>query len=511
MTGKEKGPTWVNGAHESQINKQNSPSLSVQQDWISPPKYEMESCVRHIRNTRTKRTDLGNAQLFAELFRRDIRFCHAHGAWFYWDGLLWREDSSGEMIRYAKRFNQALLEAAKIEEVEEIQKEQLKWVLASQSRNRIESMMKLATAQCGIPISPHEFNADPMLFCVENGTLDLRDGNFRKPERWDYITKRARVRFEHGADCHRWKEFIRQICCDDEQLARYLQKIAGLLLTGKTDEQCFFVFYGGSANGKSVFVKVIQHLLGDYCRTTPPETFMEKRNAGGPSPDLARLMGARGVFASEASDRGVLSEETIKRVTGQDAIVCRRLHMDYFEYYPQFKYILVTNHKPTIRGQDNAIWRRVRLVPFKTTIPSDKQDRHLFEKLQSESSGILNWALEGLRMYLLDGLDPPECVATATLEYRSEMDIIGDWFEECCELDADARVLMKDAYVSYNMWCKESGHFPFSKKNFGIRLREQGISEAKSGSNRYYLGFRIWSTDCGSRTEQVILDFKRNG
>ena len=162
------------------------------------------------------------------------------------------------------------------------------------------------------------------------------------------------------------------------------------------------------------------------------------------------------------------------------------------------------NHKPTIRGDDHAIWRRMRLIPFTVIVPPEKQERDLIEQLAAELSGILNWALEGLRAYQKEGLSPPKCVTEATQEYRSEMDIIGDWIDECCIEEPEAKIPMSDAYASYSAWCKFSGHRPFSKKRFGQRLRNRGLEVDRTGKKRFYVGLTLKQMRPGEILDQPV-------
>ena len=187
----------------------------------------------------------------------------------------------------------------------------------------------------------------------------------------------------------------------------------------------------------------------------------------------------------------MLAEEVVKQVTGQDKIACRRLYGDIFEFIPQFKAIVATNHLPVIRGDDHAIWRRIRLIPFTVTIPDEEQDRDLIDSFGNELPSILNWALDGLHAYQREGLSPPTCVVEATKEYRSEMDIIGDWIAECCVEGSAFQASMKDVYSSYRVWCISSGHFPFSKKRFGQRLRGRGITDGRNSRGRFYVGLAL--------------------
>ena len=468
------------------------------------PKYEMPALVRRLKPIKANYTDLGNGRRLVGLFGADIRFCPEHKRWLVWDGSRWVWDEVGEINRYAKLVIRVMYGRASEEQDEDTSTRISGWAFMSESAYRIQKMIELAQTEHGIPILASELDNDPNLLGVQIGVIDLRTGQLLAPRREQYITKQCPVVFDPDADCPQWQRFIDRITGGDKDLARYLQCVAGYFLTGSTREQCLFILHGPGANGKSVFLRVIQKLMGTYARSTPPATLMVRRNPDSPSPDLARLHGVRLALAFEPREGAMLAEEIVKQITGQDKITCRKLYGDIFEYVPQFKVVLTTNHLPTIRGNDHAIWRRIRLIPFTVIIPPEEQDRDLIEKLMGELPGILNWAVEGLRAYQDEGLKPPTCVVAATQEYRSDMDIIGDWIDECCIVDPDARVPMRDAYASYRDWCKASGHYPFAKKRFGQRLRDRGIGEARTSRERFYVGLALKRQEPGDVLEQTV-------
>ena len=264
-----------------------------------------------------------------------------------------------------------------------------------------------------------------------------------------------------------------------------------------------FILYGKGANGKSVFLRTIGALLGDYCMTTPPETLMTRRNSGGPSPDLARLPGARLVIATEPNEGCSLDETTVKLITGQDKIICRHLYGNLFEYIPQFKVMLATNHKPIIRGDDHAIWRRIHLIPFDVSFSGSQRNPHLLEQLLSELPGIFCWAVEGALEYQRIGLAPPKRLVDVTAEYRSDMDMFGDWIEERCIEDSSATTSVGDLYESYKEWSKLSGYQTLGKIRFSNRLADRGYGRNRSGKVRSFKGLAIKPTP---EEEKIELD-----
>jgi len=434
---------------------------------------------------------LGNVRRLVAKFGQNLRYCPQHGAWLYWDEQRWRRDELGQINQFAKSIVRDMYLRAFRQENEEAREKLVRWALQSEYVGRIAAMIELAKTEPGIPVAPRELDREPMLLGVENGVVELHTGELRPAKREDLITKQAGVAFDPNAECPKWTEFLQTIFDGDKDLIAYHQRLVGYCLTGLTSEQFLFIPWGQGANGKSVLWETIKALLGDYAATTPPEMLMKRRNPGGPSPDLARLQGVRLSLACEPEEGSLLAESIVKRITGQDTIACRELYGKIFEYQPQFKTVLITNHKPIIRGDDHAIWRRIQLIPHPVTIPPEMQDKRLFKTLRAELPGILNWALKGLRAYLKDGLAPPSCVDEAVREYRSEMDILGDWIADCAIEEPDCRTLVRDLYGSYQVWCMESGHHPFSKKRFSQKLDERGFERSKTGEGRNFIGLRL--------------------
>ena len=251
------------------------------------------------------------------------------------------------------------------------------------------------------------------------------------------------------------------------------------------------IFYGPGANGKTTLIETVRSLLGDYGMQAPAETFLEKRDTGIPN-DVARLRGARFVAATETAEGRRLNEALVKRMTGGDTIVARFMRGEWFEFPATFKVVLATNHRPEIRGTDEAIWRRIRLVPFTVTIPAEERDHELPAKLRAELPGILRWAVEGCLAWQRDGLDTPEAVVAATADYRSEMDLLGEFIEDCCIVDPNVRSKASDLYNRFNYWSDQSGQrVRLTQQAFGRRLNERGFDQSRSNSARWWVGVGI--------------------
>ena len=425
-------------------------------------------------------TDLGNAERMAADYKTVLRFCHEQNTWLLWDGSRWARDTTGEIILYGADTVRAIYVDAIRERDKAKRQELVKHAIKSEGEPRMRAMISLAKSQPGIPVQPAELDFDPSLLNVENGTINLKTGKLQPHRQEDLITKIAPVEYDPEAKCPLFDKFLDRMMGENEDLKRFLQKAVGYSLTGDTSEQCLFMLHGAGQNGKSTFIETIRALQGDYARQTEFATFLANdRGNDRVRNDLARLDGARFVSAVEAEPGQRLSEVVVKQITGSDKIAARFLYQEFFEFVPQFKLFLATNHKPDIRGTDLAIWRRVRLIPFAVTIPENERDNHLLDRLKAELPGILNWALDGCLDWQEDGLRVPREVEVATSEYREEMDPIASFIEEHCVLGPDNQNSAAILYKSYMGWCDEEGERPITKKAFGMRLSERGFEQIR--------------------------------
>jgi putative DNA primase/helicase len=292
---------------------------------------------------------------------------------------------------------------------------------------------------------------------------------------------------------------VNNIMNDDVEMVEYLQKLVGYILTGKCSEQAMCFFYGSGANGKSTFINVICQLLGDYSSQLNSECLMVQKGsgAGAANPDIARLRGARLAVANELEEGSKLSETLVKSLTGQDPVVCRHLYQAPFEYLPNFKLVMVGNHKPHINGTDNGIWRRIRFIEFGASIPKSEQDPWLEQKLKQELSGILNWAIEGCLMWQKDGLGQPEKVKQQTAEYQRGEDVVQAWIDECCDLvddDSPASMSANALFQSYTYWASDSREWQMKKRSFYQKMEERGFSKVRHSSGMVIKGIRLKSS-----------------
>lgn len=435
-------------------------------------------------------SDLGNARRFIARHGANHRYV-ADWGWLHFDGQRWTRDRYGAAERGAKdTVLSAYAEAGQIDNSAQ-RREFLRHLIRSESARSIGAMLESARTEPEISAKPEHFDTDPWLFNCANGTLDLRTGDLLPHCREHYITRCSPVTYSASATGPIFAAFLNRIMAGNGALIAFIQRFFGYALTGSTSEQCFAIFHGCGANGKSTLLGAAQHVLGNYAISSTMETFLIKRHEG-INNDLARLAGARLVAATEVEGGRKLAESLVKQLCGGDKISARFLHREFFEFEPAFKLVLASNHKPTIAGTDNAIWRRVRLVPFNVTIPEAEQDHDLPAKLKGEAAGILRWMLQGCIDWQRDGLGAPEEVREATHTYRLEQDILGAFLDEACELVPDIGTAAGNLYSAYELWCESNGERAQAQRRFGAALTERGFSRQRQSNGRIsYLGLAL--------------------
>ena len=458
-------------------------------------------------------TDSGNAERFAKRNERNVRYCHQWGKWLIWDGTRWKEDSSGEAHRLAKyTARQINAEAATIpvepkgEDNKPSHKDRLvAWAKKSESKTALTAMLILAQNELDVSVTSDALDTNPWLFNCANGTIDLRSGELRPHNRADLITKSSPVIYDPQAAAPRWESFLERVLPDAE-MRSYVQRACGYTLTGSTEEQCLFFLYGNGKNGKSKFTYALEQLLGDYWGKTRAETLMQKRDQGGISNDVAALRSLRLCTVSEVNEGQRLNEALIKDLSGGDTLSARFLHQEFFSFRPNFKILMYGNHKPTIKGTDEGIWRRIRLIPFLVTIPPEERDPNLEKRFDAELSGILQWVVRGCLKWQEKGLQDPATVTDATQAYRQEMDNTEQFLSDRCTKEPDKEkecfVYCGCLYDNYVEWCKVAGEHPYSMRTFGDTMAKKGYSKIRKNKGKQYLGIRLMSSDEQAERDQ---------
>ncbi|MFH1942614.1 MAG: phage/plasmid primase, P4 family [bacterium] len=435
-------------------------------------------------------SDLGNARRLVRKFGHEIRFCHQRKRWLFYSGYRWELDESGVIERRAKEVPRGIYTEATRLNDKDARKELARFAMRSESVQKIHAMISLAESEPRIPVLLDDLDVDPWLLNVQNGTVDLRTGQLCQHNPEDLITKLAPVEFDQEAKSPQWEKFLEEIFDENQSLIKFLKSAVGYSLTGDNREQCLFILCGRGANGKSTLLSILHLLLGDYARQTPSDTLLVKRYFG-ISNDIARLKRSRLVTALEVEEGSRLAESLVKGMTGGDKMIARYLYSEYDEFFAEFKIWIGTNHKPQIKGTDHAIWRRIRLIPFKRIFRDEEQDKSLSEKLKAELPGILNWAIEGCLRWQRDGLGIPEEVRKATEGYRAESDSLGQFLNDCTIKKVGSKTKSSTLYSRYKGWAESAGERPITSTAFGRALSERDFEKYRISDGYYYQGISL--------------------
>lgn len=440
-------------------------------------------------------TDTGNAHRLFDKFGHIIRYSYNRKKWYYWDGKTWRLDESGEIKKLADIICDDIKHEAFMEQDEKMQVELLKWANRTAGSKGKENMIKECQHLEDIPASTDAFDSYPDFFNCQNGIVNLRNGELIPHDSSFMMSKIALCDYDtSGKKPERWLQFLDDVTKGDKELQEYIQRCIGYSLSGSTREQCAYFLYGIGNNGKSTFLDTISDMLGDYALNTQPETIIMKHfGSDGANSDVARLKSSRYVTCEEPTEGVRLNEGLIKQLTGGSKITCRFLYGDEFEYTPEFKIWVATNHKPVIRGMDVGIWRRIKLIPFEVNIPPEKVDKNLKYKLRKEMPQILRWAVEGCMKWQKYGITEPECVQQAVKEYKNEMDLLTGFLEEAIVIDYDCKekYLASDLFEIYIKWAKKNNEYEMTSKKFFKELSMKLPEKGRMSAGIYFTKIRL--------------------
>lgn len=434
---------------------------------------------------RYERDELGMGYLFADNFKILLRYVRDAGEWYCFIDGVWLEDKGGITARQCAK---ALIEYLKATLSDE------KFIDEFSKRTKRETMLKEAMDVYSISLS--DFDTDPFLLNCLNGTMDLRSLQFRPHDPADFLTKKAKVIYNPDAKCVRWNEFASEITCSNADLSLYLQKSCGYGLSGDTSEECLFILYGPTTrNGKGTFMESTQGVLGDYARTIQPDSLAyRKSNGSGHSDDIARLAGIRFVNASELPNDMKLNAAIVKQITGGDTVTTRFIYKGFFEYRPQFKIYINTNHLPEVGDDSLFSSGRLKLIPFDRHFDETEQDKSLKSVFQEDDSksAILNWLLEGYRLYKSEGLTPPPKVVELLHEYRKNSDAVGLYIENrLVSSDERERTKTSDFHLDFLNWCRNEDVAELSLKEFVQAIRQKKLLARDREIGHYIKGYRI--------------------
>lgn len=436
--------------------------------------------------------DTGNAERLKDLFGDNIRFNYTSNSWMYYDGKRWKHDDTGRMKILADKVvenmkNEKLFLADGVDQ-EDMEKYRYRHWKDSRNHNKKVNMMK----ECEhlLPVTNETFDNDFNLFNVQNGFINLIKGQLSEHERNNYFTKISNVEYTDKADCPKWDEFLDDIFLGNQELVRFIQRAVGYSLSGHTSEQVLFVLYGNGRNGKSVFLDILNEVFGNYSTNIQPQAIMASKNQSDASPEIAKLDGARLVTTTEPNEGERFDEGLLKQLTGGDRVSARKLYENEFEFTPQFKLWMATNHKPYVRGRDEGIWRRFVIIPFDKQIPIHEIDHDLTKKLKRELPAIMRWCVDGFLEWQRIGLSEPAIIKEQRDEYRTEMDSIAMFVEECCEVNPLQKIKASKLFNAYDNWAKENNQHIMSSTKFGREMAKR-YERKKYQGNRFYYGINI--------------------
>lgn len=439
--------------------------------------------------------DTGNAQRFTDLFGDQVRYCYTDKRWLYYDGRKWCTDMTGTVKRLADRAVEAMRAEAKVyaqmdaDEGTEMAKGFEKHMKASRSNKSKNSMLN--EVQHHVPILPAQMDKEKMLLNTPSGLVDLKSGTMSEHDPLMFITKITSTEYSVNSDCPKWLSFLDDIFAGDKELIRYIQKALGYSLTGSTAEQCVFFLYGTGRNGKSTFLDMVREVFGDYASNIQPETIMVRNSQSSAiNSDIARLKGARLVTSVEPNEGVRINEGLLKQLTGDDWVTARKLYGEEFEFKPEFKLWMATNHKPIIRGTDTGIWRRIHMIPFTVQIPVDKVDRNLKYKLKAELTAIFRWMVDGCLLWQNEGLKMPHAVYESVREYRREMDVISAFIEDKCTVGSGLSVQSSRLYAAYSEWAEQNNEYRMSATKFGVEVSKK-YEKVKTRSGAYFTNITL--------------------
>ena len=437
-------------------------------------------------------SESGIADEFTKRHGDNLRYVSEWGQWLQWQENIWKTENTLACYDLARTICMETAEFSKKES-------ERKRILSAQTVAAIERMARSDRVHAAVT---DQWDRDIWSLNTPGGMLDLKTGILRAAEKSDYSTKITRGRL---ADCAglKWHSFLDVVTNNNESLKSYLKRISGYALTGVTYEQALFFFYGSGGNGKSAFLEIIAGAIGDYALTSPASTFMASETEKHPA-DIAILKGARLVTATEIEKNQRWSESRIKSLTGGDTISARLMRQDYFQFKPQFKLFISGNNKPQISDVDEAIKRRLFLIPFMEVISNVNRIKDLSNIIiEEESDAVLQWMIEGCLEWQKQGLDTPQEVKDATTDYLETEDSLSRWIEEECILANNARGLAGVLFNSWKIWAEKNREYIGSQKQFSQLLKKRGFVSKRMGDGWKFTGIALKGSEVQSEFENV--------
>lgn len=435
--------------------------------------------------------DTGNAHRFVDKFGENIRYNVDNAMWMIWNGQYWQFDQYKKIKQYAEILVEEMKQQALLCDDPDLQKDILKNVNRTSQSSGKENMLKESQHLFNIPVTNLSFDYNPLLFNCKSGVIDLTTGKLLKHDRTLMLSKYSGVDLSYD-EPKRWLKFLDEVFQGDKELIHYMQKVLGYSITGETKEQSMFVFEGDGSNGKSVLLDIMSEVTGSYGATSNSKILLDEKNGNSNLSEIARLNGIRNVVVTETKIGDRLNESAIKDLTsGIGKIVARFLYGNEFEFDFIGKIFMATNHRPVIRGTDHGIWRRIRTIKFKRVFTHAEQDRELIYKLRGELPQILGWVVKGCVMWQKEGLYPiPKSVEDANREYRSEMDIVEKWLNECCETGDTYKEKSSDLFSNLCSYIAVNKEYQITNTMFGRNMGKK-FEKKRIGAATYYIGIKL--------------------
>jgi len=433
--------------------------------------------------------DVRNAKFFVEQWKHELAYLPQRQRWMHWQDARWTLGVEGGEVECAKETSKALFAAAGHELAKDPERGQklAREAIHAHQLPRIKAMLDLAKSDPKLSVRSASLNADPYLLGVGNGVINLRNGFHLPNTQGLFITNYCDANFDRSADCPRWKQFLDEIFPNDPATIAAVQRLLGYTLTGLSTEEIIIFCVGFGANGKSIFDGVISRIMGEYAIKAPSSLLAARRlDDHGARGDIAMLPGARMVSINELPAGLQLDEGVVKQLAGREAISARHLYGDFFTFQPGFTPWVRTNHKPIIRGDDDGIWRRIVILPFRRTFTEKQRDPHLEAALLAERDGILLWMIEGAQQYIAHGLRLSPAMQAEQARYRQESDLVGEFLAEHTTAVTGGRVEQISLYGLWDFWCRQNGVQSGAKKTFTQRLAERGFPSLQSNGKRFY-------------------------
>lgn len=437
------------------------------------------------------RGQLRMAERFARMHGPRFRYAHGLG-WLVWDSARWRPDRDGAPQRGVIDVVKAAIREAADAPTEKCN-ELLDDVRRVESEQGLRGVLAIAANLKPLAVSVGDLDADPWLFNTTNGTVDLDTGELRPHDPDDLLTKVAPCAFDPHANGPEFAGFLATVLPDPE-VRGFVQRVFGYAMLGVVREHVLPIFTGAGSNGKSTLLEAVSAAFGDYAIVADPDLLVDRGTAH--PTGQADLQGIRLAVTHETDEGRPLASATVKRLTGGDKIRARRMRQDFFEFTPAHTIVMVTNHKPRVAGDDPALWRRIRVVPFGVVI--SEPDVKLPEKLAAELPGVLGWAYAGYRGYRERGLDAPETVTKSTESYRTSSDPVGRFLDERTTTAPSAVVYARVLYTAWSSWCQHYGEEPGSEVTFAEALGRRGVTKKRRSGGQVYPGVMLRAPESGS-------------